>query len=61
MFLFPKIWKKRNALIQERSAKYIEYSSLKTKVAELEKARKTIDDFFRQEKMTVPKKEIGLF
>ena len=42
--------KKRNALIQERSAKNKEYLSLKSKVSELEKSRKTIDDYLRSQK-----------
>ena len=55
--------KKRNALIQERSAKNKEYLSLKSKVSELEKAHKTVDDFLRQEKIAAKKrkKETELF
>ena len=55
--------KKRNALAEERSVKHDEYLSLKAKVSEFEKARKTVNDFLRQEKTATKKrkKEIGLF
>ena len=42
--------KKRNALAEERSVKHDEYLSLKAKVSELEKSRKTIDDYLRSQK-----------
>lgn len=55
--------KKRNALSEERSVKHDEFLSLKAKVSEFEKARKTVNDFLRQEKTATKKrkKEIGLF
>ena len=42
--------KKRNALAEERSLKHDEYLALKAKVSELEKSRKTIDDYLRSQK-----------
>ena len=55
--------KKRNALAEERSVKHDEYLSLKAKVSELEKARKTVDEYLRRERMATKKrkKEIELF
>ena len=42
--------KKRNALAEERSVKHDEYLALKAKVSELEKSRKTVDDYLRNQK-----------
>ncbi len=42
--------KKRNALAKERSLKHDEYLALKAKVSELEKSRKTVDDYLRNQK-----------
>ena len=42
--------KKRNALADERSVKHDEYLSLKAKVSELEKSRKTVDDYLRNQR-----------
>lgn len=42
--------KKRNDLSRERSIKHDEYLSLKEKVTELEKSRKTVDDYLRNQR-----------
>lgn len=42
--------KKRNALVEERSVKHDEYLSLKAKVSELEKSRKTVEDYLRNQR-----------
>ena len=42
--------KKRNALADERSVKHEEYLSLKAKVSELEKSRKTVEDYLRSQR-----------
>lgn len=42
--------KKRNALAEERSIKHDEYLSMKAKVSELEKSRKTVDDYLRNQR-----------
>ena len=42
--------KKRNALAEERFVKHDEYLALKAKVSELEKSRKTVDDYLGNQK-----------